>query len=166
MTNVDEAWVVRMAAGLMLGMAACSSAPVTTAPPDDAATVATGDAGTDLTMDATPAVMDAGTDTARAATDIPKGHVICTGGDEIRLAIRIAGGGQAYPGQDMLAQNGWSFLLVDGSCTAWVLQDYAGRLRRAVLTPLMKRSSQRTWPFPLGTGSLCRSAVDVSMHLA
>jgi len=135
MTNVDDAWVCRMAAGLLLGMAACSSAPVTTAPPDDAAAVATGDAATDVTMDATPPVMDAGTDTARAATDTPKGHVICTGGDEIRLAIRIAGGGQADPGQDMLAQNGWSFLLVDGSCTAWVLEDYAGRLMRAVLTP-------------------------------
>src|SRR3954469_19811967 len=46
---------------------------------------------------------------------------ICDGSSDVRLAIQVGGGGQAAPGQSMLAENGWEFLLVDGSCVGWAL---------------------------------------------
>jgi hypothetical protein len=165
----------------MLGLVACSSAPVTTGPPvdagaefpADAATNLPADGASDVTTDAGSHVAtDAGTDLAPAATDTAQGHSICTGGDEIRLAIQVAGGGPASPGQAMLAQNGWSFLLVDGSCIAWVLKDYAGRLVRAALSAadeneLATTLSLSTWDnisVPAGGG--CFDAPGISFHFA
>jgi hypothetical protein len=46
---------------------------------------------------------------------------ICDGSGGVRLAVVIGGGGPAMPGTAMLSENGWRFLLVDGSCVAWIL---------------------------------------------
>lgn len=59
---------------------------------------------------------------------------ICDGGSGVRLAIQVAGGGQAAPGQLMLAENGWELLLVDGSCVGWVLRGSGEPLVRTVLS--------------------------------
>lgn len=48
---------------------------------------------------------------------------ICDGTNGIRLAARVVGGGLAVAGTAMLSENGWRYLLVDGTCVAWVLRE-------------------------------------------
>lgn len=59
---------------------------------------------------------------------------ICDGSSGVRLAVVVAGGGPILPGMAMLAENGWSFLLVDGSCNAWILTTHNDPLRTLVLS--------------------------------
>lgn len=59
---------------------------------------------------------------------------ICDGGQDVRLAVRMAGGGPSLAGQTMLAENGWQFLLVDGACHASVLRSNNEPLRELTLT--------------------------------
>lgn len=60
---------------------------------------------------------------------------ICDGSPDLRLAFQVSGGGPTAPGETMLSENGWRFLLVDGTCQAWVLKDSSGPLVRTVLSP-------------------------------
>jgi hypothetical protein len=46
---------------------------------------------------------------------------LCDGTSGLRLRMSIEGGGQSSPGPAMLAEHGFQFLMVDGSCHAWVL---------------------------------------------
>jgi len=71
---------------------------------------------------------DAGTQDGETTVEL------CNGSSDIRLAFRVGGGGPAAAGQSMLAENGWQFLLVDGTCVAWVLEDSNNRLIRTVLS--------------------------------
>ncbi len=59
---------------------------------------------------------------------------ICDGSTDIRLAYQLGGGGPAAPGEVMLSENGWRFLLVDGTCQAWVLENSNGPLVRTDLS--------------------------------
>ena len=59
---------------------------------------------------------------------------ICDGSSDVRLAIQVGGGGPAAPGQAMLSENGWEFLLVDGSCVGWVLHGSGEPLVRTLLS--------------------------------
>lgn len=59
---------------------------------------------------------------------------ICDGQPGVRLAVRIAGGGPAFPGTAMLSENGWQFLLVEGSCVAWILKSENEPLRTMTLS--------------------------------
>jgi hypothetical protein len=47
---------------------------------------------------------------------------ICNGEPSVRLAYVMAGGGQTLPGSQVMSENGFQFLLVEGSCRAWFLQ--------------------------------------------
>lgn len=71
-----------------------------------------------------------------AAADIGPGGEgpICDGQPGVRLAVRIAGGGPIAPGTAMLADNGWQFLLVEGSCVAWILKSNNEPLRTITLS--------------------------------
>lgn len=60
---------------------------------------------------------------------------ICDDSEEVRLAIRIEGGGPAAAGMTMLAENGWRFMLVDGRCHAWLLSSHTEPLRELTLSP-------------------------------
>jgi len=59
---------------------------------------------------------------------------ICDGSAAVRLAIQVSGGGPALPGNTMLSENGWRFLLVDGTCTVWVLKAFGDALVREALS--------------------------------
>jgi hypothetical protein len=48
--------------------------------------------------------------------------LICDGSTSVRLAAASGGGGQITGGARMLSENGWQFLIVDGTCHAWVLE--------------------------------------------
>ena len=54
---------------------------------------------------------------------------ICDGSADIRLAIRIAGGGPGSAGMTMLSENGFRLLLIDGACDAWILNGHNDPLR-------------------------------------
>jgi hypothetical protein len=60
--------------------------------------------------------------------------IICDGSSGVRLAARNSGGGQASEGQIVLSENGWEFLIVDGTCHAWVLQSESDSLRELQLS--------------------------------
>jgi hypothetical protein len=60
---------------------------------------------------------------------------ICDGGAGVRLAARVGGGGPVGLGRYMRSENGFEFLLVTGTCEAWVLPDDAQPLRHLTLTP-------------------------------
>jgi hypothetical protein len=46
----------------------------------------------------------------------------------------LGGGGPSTAGISMLAENGWQFLLVDGSCHAWTLAAHTEPLRQVTLS--------------------------------
>jgi hypothetical protein len=60
---------------------------------------------------------------------------ICDGSAGVRLAARVGGGGPVGLGRYMRSENGFEFLLVTGTCEAWVLPDDAQPLRHLMLTP-------------------------------
>lgn len=59
---------------------------------------------------------------------------ICNGEPSVRLAFRMAGEGQILPGSRVMSENGSQFLLVEGSCRAWFLEDPASDVRTAQLS--------------------------------
>ncbi len=60
---------------------------------------------------------------------------VCDGSAGVRLATRVGGGGPVGLGRYMRSENGFEFLLVTGTCEAWVLPDDAQPLRHLTLTP-------------------------------
>jgi hypothetical protein len=64
---------------------------------------------------------------------------LCDGQPGVRLAVRVGGGGPAPAGQAMLGENGWQFLLVDGSCKAWILASHNEPLRTMTLSPVQEQ---------------------------
>ncbi len=71
-----------------------------------------------------------------ATPEAPSARIaaICDGSSGVRLAVVVAGGGPTLPGFAMLGENGLSFLLVDGSCNAWILTTPNDPLRTLVLS--------------------------------
>ncbi len=47
-------------------------------------------------------------------------RTLCDGSDGLRLYVFIGGGGPTEPGRQVLIENGFSFILVDGHCRYWV----------------------------------------------
>jgi hypothetical protein len=90
-------WVAILSAGLQV---ACGASGPGAVPSTDA-----GDAA---------AVDGAG----GAASD--GGYDLCDGTSKLRLAFQVSGGGQVLLGVPVLAQNGFVYLFVDGSCRYWV----------------------------------------------
>lgn len=62
------------------------------------------------------------------------GAPICDGEPSVRLAFHMAGAGQSLPGSQVMTENGSRFLLVEGSCRAWFLEDPASDVRTAQLS--------------------------------
>lgn len=58
---------------------------------------------------------------------------ICTGDPSVRLVFQVSGGGQVLPGSQVLSENGFQFLLVEGSCRAWMLTDRGSEIRTVQL---------------------------------
>lgn len=63
-----------------------------------------------------------------------QGAPICNGEPSVRLAFRRGGGGQSLPGSQVMSENGFQFLLVEGSCRAWFLKDPASDVRTVQLS--------------------------------
>jgi len=61
---------------------------------------------------------DAAVDSDAAVTP-PR--ILCDGSDDLRFSAAIAGGGPIEAGRMVLADNGFSFILVDGHCRYWVM---------------------------------------------
>lgn len=59
---------------------------------------------------------------------------VCDGSPGVRLAARVGGGGPSEPGREMLAENGWEYLIVTGACEAWVLPDVSQPLHHLTLS--------------------------------
>jgi hypothetical protein len=59
---------------------------------------------------------------------------ICNGEPSVRLAFRRGGAGQTLPGSQVMSENGSQFLLVEGSCRAWFLEDPASDVRTVQLS--------------------------------
>ena len=59
---------------------------------------------------------------------------ICNGEPSVRLVFHLAGGGQVLPGSQVMSENGFQFLLVEGSCRAWFLEDPASDVRTVQLS--------------------------------
>jgi len=59
---------------------------------------------------------------------------LCDGSDSVRFAGRSDGGGPIPPGLSMLAENGWQYLIVNGTCDAWILRDTYSPIHRAKLS--------------------------------
>jgi hypothetical protein len=66
--------------------------------------------------------------------------LICDGGSGVRLAASVSGGGNASEGQKVLSGNGWEFLIVDGTCHAWVLQTEYDPVRELQLSRNQERN--------------------------
>jgi hypothetical protein len=67
-------------------------------------------------------------------TDGDQSAPICNGDPSVRLAFRFGGGGQVLPGSQVMSENGFQFLLVEGTCRAWFLEDPASDVRTAQLS--------------------------------
>ena len=72
--------------------------------------------------------LGAGASSATGAVDV------CDGSAGPRLAARVAGGGPSEAGREMLAENGWEYLIVTGACEAWVLPSVSQPLRHLTLS--------------------------------
>lgn len=59
---------------------------------------------------------------------------LCNGESSVRLAYNLAGGGQVLPGSQVMSENGFEFLLVEGSCRAWFLQKPSSDVRTVQLS--------------------------------
>lgn len=62
---------------------------------------------------------------------------LCGGSDSsdgIRLLYRNIGGGLVQPGSQVLSENGFNFLVVDGQCHYWVRDDVNSEIREGVLS--------------------------------
>ena len=59
---------------------------------------------------------------------------ICDGSSGLRLSFRNIGGGQVLPGSQVLSENGFNFLLVDGTCHFWARPDQWSDVREGDLT--------------------------------
>src|SRR6185295_13049863 len=90
-------------------------------------------------------VLCAGRDLAAAAASIllvcggcadgaDQAAPICNGEPSVRLAFSMAGGGQVLPGSQVMSENGFQFLLVEGSCRAWFLETPSSDVRTAQLS--------------------------------
>lgn len=61
------------------------------------------------------------------------GHLICDGSDEPRLLFQFGYGPEHYPGIDLIHENGYGFLVVDGQCRAWLKRRPIDPVRAGVL---------------------------------
>jgi hypothetical protein len=52
----------------------------------------------------------------------------------VQLVFQIAGGGLVLPGSQVLSENGFQFLLVEGTCRTWMLTNAGSEIRTAQLT--------------------------------
>jgi hypothetical protein len=68
---------------------------------------------------------------------------VCDGSAGARLAARVGGGGPSEPGREMLAENGWEYLIVTGTCDAWVLPSESQPLRHLTLSSEQERALVR-----------------------
>jgi hypothetical protein len=71
------------------------------------------------------------------------GVELCDGRTGVRLWAGSSGGGLAPPGVNMLAENGWHYLLLSGQCEAWVLKEPEAPLRHLTLSREQARSLAR-----------------------
>jgi hypothetical protein len=65
---------------------------------------------------------------------------LCDGSAGARLAARGGGGGPIEPGLQMLAENGWEYLIVTGTCETWVLSSLWQPLRHLTLSSEQERA--------------------------
>ena len=128
------------------------------------------DAGMDAASSDPAATLDSATvdlgSTARAVLPLCSPQ----GGTEIRLAIRVAGGGPAPPGTGMLAENGWRFLMVDAGCHAWLLPSDNDELLQLTLSAAQQASLEGALKLGAWAGIVvpsggCSDAPDVSFRL-
>lgn len=127
----------------LVAFAACSR-------PWGAEDAASQDAATQDNATQDAATRDDATTQDAATRDGEPTAEICNGNSEIQLSFRVGGGGPALPGEAMMAENGWQFLLVDGNCVAWVSESSSDPLVRTVLSPddaaqLSATLSPSTW---------------------
>ena len=59
---------------------------------------------------------------------------ICDGSTAIRFSFRNIGGGQVLPGSQVLSENGFNFLIVDGQCHFWARPDQDSDAREGDLS--------------------------------
>jgi hypothetical protein len=50
-------------------------------------------------------------------------RTLCDGSDDLRLFVFMSGGGPTEPARQVLIENGFNFILVDGHCRFWVKPD-------------------------------------------
>jgi hypothetical protein len=91
------------------------------------------DAGGDL-PDAGGIVSDGGPADGPASEGGTTVPVLCDGSTSIRFAYQVAGGGPVLPPSEVLYENGFTYLLVDGACHYWVLQDVYQEVREGDLS--------------------------------
>jgi len=59
--------------------------------------------------------------------------LLCDGSPSVRLAFRNTGGGQVLAGSQVLSENGFNFLVVDGQCHYWARPDAYSDIREGQL---------------------------------
>jgi hypothetical protein len=92
---------------------------------------------------------------------------ICDGSANVRLAVHTGGGGQTTVGRGMLSENGWRFLVVDGSCEAWILSTPGDALRHVTLSREQEEALSRAlrlsdWNTLVGQMGGCSDAPSIS----
>ncbi|MDB4979562.1 MAG: hypothetical protein JWM82_314 [Myxococcales bacterium] len=90
--------------------------------------------GTLLLSGATLVACGGGGDLVGGGSPTTSALRLCDGSAGVRLAARVGGGGPVGLGRYMRSENGFEFLLVTGTCEAWVLPDDAQPLRHLTLT--------------------------------
>ena len=65
---------------------------------------------------------------------------ICDGSNAIRFSFRNIGGGSVLPGSQVLGENGSNFLIVDGQCHFWALENEYSDVRAGNLTDSQENS--------------------------
>lgn len=90
---------------------------------------ATSDAAANDTLDALASGDATAGDDAAAS-----GALLCDGSDSVRLAYRLAGGGPAPPGSQVLSENGFVYLIITGTCHYWVLAEIESEVREGTLS--------------------------------
>jgi hypothetical protein len=65
---------------------------------------------------------------------LPASDRICNGENALRFVYQAAGGGQVLPGSQVLSENGFLYLLVDGRCHYWAMQDTWSGVREGQLS--------------------------------
>lgn len=101
-------------------------------------------------------VGDAGVDVADVDGSRPADSRLCNGTDALRFTYALVGGGQTDPGQDLLAQNGWSFLYVDGRCRFWISGPQLGH---PAVSGVLDEGSEHQFSSELRYADLGRSLV-------